>query len=216
MPDDTALLAAIRAAPDDDAPRLVYADWLDEHGDGARAEFIRVQCELARRESADLRARESALLDRHHDSFAGRLARPWIRYRFRRGFVVAFGHTGVFARDRRGSLSGAYSHFQFRMDGRWASGVGLETAEQFADVLRARPDIAYRDELGPYVLDPFDDPAAIRFHWPTTIHPSTWSGTFDGEVFLLNVNNLDTNEHRLKRYVHTPVDGFDSFTDPPV
>jgi uncharacterized protein (TIGR02996 family) len=29
-------------------PRLEYADWLDEHGDPAKAEFIRVQCELAR------------------------------------------------------------------------------------------------------------------------------------------------------------------------
>jgi uncharacterized protein (TIGR02996 family) len=43
------LLAAIRAEPDDDTPRLVLADWLDEHGDSARAEFIRVQCELRRR-----------------------------------------------------------------------------------------------------------------------------------------------------------------------
>lgn len=38
-----ALEAAVVAAPDDDLPRLVYADWLDEHGDGERAEFIRLQ-----------------------------------------------------------------------------------------------------------------------------------------------------------------------------
>jgi uncharacterized protein (TIGR02996 family) len=31
--------------PDDDAPRLVYADWLEEQGDPL-AEFIRLQCEL--------------------------------------------------------------------------------------------------------------------------------------------------------------------------
>jgi uncharacterized protein (TIGR02996 family) len=43
-----ALLRAVLAAPDDDAPRLVYADWLDEHGDPDRAEFIRAQVELAR------------------------------------------------------------------------------------------------------------------------------------------------------------------------
>ena len=43
-----ALLAAVLAAPDDDTPRLVYADWLTEQGDGERAEFVRVQCELAR------------------------------------------------------------------------------------------------------------------------------------------------------------------------
>jgi uncharacterized protein (TIGR02996 family) len=36
--------------PADDAPRLIYADWLEEHGDPDRAEFVRVQCELARSE----------------------------------------------------------------------------------------------------------------------------------------------------------------------
>jgi uncharacterized protein (TIGR02996 family) len=41
-----AFLADILKHPGDDAPRLIFADWLEEHGDGARAEFIRVQCEL--------------------------------------------------------------------------------------------------------------------------------------------------------------------------
>jgi uncharacterized protein (TIGR02996 family) len=48
MPDPAPFLAAICASPDDDLPRLVYADWLDEHGDPARAEFIRLQCHTAR------------------------------------------------------------------------------------------------------------------------------------------------------------------------
>ncbi len=48
MHDASALLAAIASNPDDDLPRLVYADWLDEHGDGERAEFIRLQCHTAR------------------------------------------------------------------------------------------------------------------------------------------------------------------------
>jgi uncharacterized protein (TIGR02996 family) len=44
-PEEQALLAGIIAAPEDDARRLVYADWLEEHGDEkalARAEFIRL------------------------------------------------------------------------------------------------------------------------------------------------------------------------------
>jgi uncharacterized protein (TIGR02996 family) len=45
--DELALLRHIEAYPDDDLPRLVYADWLDEQGRHTRAEFIRVQCELA-------------------------------------------------------------------------------------------------------------------------------------------------------------------------
>jgi uncharacterized protein (TIGR02996 family) len=57
MSDQSALFAAICAHPDDDTPRLAYADWLDEHlpdrtpspaaGPSARAEYIRVQCRLA-------------------------------------------------------------------------------------------------------------------------------------------------------------------------
>ncbi len=46
-----ALMAAVLASPDDDLPRLVYADHLDERdgpGDRERAEFIRTQVELAR------------------------------------------------------------------------------------------------------------------------------------------------------------------------
>lgn len=44
---DDQFLAAIIARPDD-LPRLVYADWLEERGD-PRAEFIRVQVDLANR-----------------------------------------------------------------------------------------------------------------------------------------------------------------------
>lgn len=48
-PELRGLLAAAKAAPDDDAPRLVVADWLEEHGgEVARdlAEMIRAQCTL--------------------------------------------------------------------------------------------------------------------------------------------------------------------------
>jgi uncharacterized protein (TIGR02996 family) len=67
-----AFWAAIRATPDDDIPRLVYADWLDENGDPDRAELIRAQCALARfgpdrrrgrKQRPALEARERALLD---------------------------------------------------------------------------------------------------------------------------------------------------------
>lgn len=48
MLDREPFLRAIFATPDEDLPRLVFADWLDEHDDPAWAELIRVQCELNR------------------------------------------------------------------------------------------------------------------------------------------------------------------------
>ncbi|QJW95015.1 TIGR02996 domain-containing protein [Frigoriglobus tundricola] len=48
MSDRDALLAAIRAHPDEDTPRLVYADYLEEHDAPARAAFVRTQVEYAR------------------------------------------------------------------------------------------------------------------------------------------------------------------------
>jgi uncharacterized protein (TIGR02996 family) len=70
MTPDEAFLEAIRDAPDDDTPRLVYADWLEEHGD-PHGEFIRVQCALARLPQGDshrwaLAKRERQLWERHH------------------------------------------------------------------------------------------------------------------------------------------------------
>jgi uncharacterized protein (TIGR02996 family) len=47
LTDGDRLLAAIREQPDRDDYRLIYADWLEEHGQEERAEFIRVQVELA-------------------------------------------------------------------------------------------------------------------------------------------------------------------------
>ena len=51
--DERALVATIQVDPDDDAPRLVYADWLDEHGDPDRAELLRVRVAQAALTSTD-------------------------------------------------------------------------------------------------------------------------------------------------------------------
>ncbi len=44
---EQALLAAVLDDYDDDAPRLIMADWWEENGQSERAEFIRVQCAIA-------------------------------------------------------------------------------------------------------------------------------------------------------------------------
>ncbi len=58
MNEREALLHAICENPDDDTPRLVFADWLQEHGEEDRAEFIRVQCEAAKLGAKDGRQKE--------------------------------------------------------------------------------------------------------------------------------------------------------------
>ena len=68
MSDEQRLLAAIVEAPDDDAPRLVYADWLQSRGD-PRGEFIQLQCQLAATPDDDrrraMRIAENKLLAAH-------------------------------------------------------------------------------------------------------------------------------------------------------
>jgi uncharacterized protein (TIGR02996 family) len=88
-----ALLQEILADPDNDTPRLVYADYLEEHGDEARADFIRIQCTLARLDEGDehrpaLEARQKQLQDAHRNAWlAPFFSRGVFLWEFRRGFV---------------------------------------------------------------------------------------------------------------------------------
>ena len=47
-----AFLRAIFADPDNDMPRLVFADWLDDQGESDWAELIRLQCEIANKQQS--------------------------------------------------------------------------------------------------------------------------------------------------------------------
>src|SRR5262245_55720746 len=92
MSDDDAFLQAVLDRPDDDAPRLVYADWLEEHGDPDRAEFIRVQIEQARLPQGDrrgpaLRKREKGLLKANKKAWLRPFADLIYKGEFRRGFL---------------------------------------------------------------------------------------------------------------------------------
>lgn len=90
-----ALHAAVVARPDEDTPRLAYADHLDELGgesNAARAEFIRAQIERARLprtdpRRAELLARESELAGVWAWEWAVPLRQHVSEWVFRRGFV---------------------------------------------------------------------------------------------------------------------------------
>lgn len=108
--DGEALFRAILTDPADDAPRLVYADWLEADAppgerDPARAEFIRVQCEITAildlvrldRESPTDTRRLHALRARQADLWP-RAGEPMLRLaggaanqlEIHRGFIFSF------------------------------------------------------------------------------------------------------------------------------
>src|SRR6266545_1555955 len=97
MTDGYALLRAIEANPEEDTPRLAYADWLDENAasesDRARAEFIRVQCELARgvadnQRRTILNKRERETVAPYSGVWVKQFPAPLGGLRFERGFIA--------------------------------------------------------------------------------------------------------------------------------
>ena len=114
-------LQDIVEAPEDDVPRLIYADWLDDHGRHERANFIRVQCALARLDEddparAELQAVERDLLAPHRARWLAELPTT-IRQGavFERGFVESYPYDKVFGLDperlmfdKRGIVIGQY------------------------------------------------------------------------------------------------------------
>ena len=92
MTDREALVAAIAERPRDDSPRLVYADWLDEHGQSERAEFIRLQCRAARLRPgsvgrADALRAADDLTAGHESDWLGEWATRLVTWDYRRGFL---------------------------------------------------------------------------------------------------------------------------------
>src|ERR1044072_5087380 len=87
-----AFLKAIIESPDDAAPRLIFADWLEEHGDTERGEFIRLQCALAQLPAGDprvpqMRRHEEELLARYSWEWAAGFGWRISQWQFVRGFV---------------------------------------------------------------------------------------------------------------------------------
>lgn len=82
-----AFLKAIAAVPEDDTARLAFADWLDEHGDPDRAEFVSLQIRRARF-GGEPCARETELFAANRDAWLGPLSEFGDSdFEFERGFV---------------------------------------------------------------------------------------------------------------------------------
>ncbi len=145
-PESDALLAAVLAAPEDDAPRLVYADWLDENGRPERAQFIRLQVERSRLPRFDphrevLTRLADRLFDRHGADWVAELPRvdgiTWAE--FDRGFprAVVARTLGYFERAAR-RLSAAAPIDTLELRGPEARRLSRAQAQPALRVLRVR------------------------------------------------------------------------------
>jgi uncharacterized protein (TIGR02996 family) len=63
--EEAGLLDDIASNAAEDGPRLIYADWLEDQGGSARAEFVRLGVALDRAKDAAAQARYQELLDRN-------------------------------------------------------------------------------------------------------------------------------------------------------
>jgi uncharacterized protein (TIGR02996 family) len=91
-------LQTILEQPEADAPRLVFADWLEEQGDPL-AELIRIQCELARIDErhprySPLQSRERELREHFEPVWLGPIQELGLAGKFRRG-LLEISVTGV-------------------------------------------------------------------------------------------------------------------------
>src|SRR5262245_6782880 len=132
MNERQAFLRAIIDEPDDDVVRLVYADWLDEHGDTeadrARAAFIRLQVEAARLDPydprrLDLEGRAEALLSAHCEAWLAGLEGWAVNQHitsFERGFpfVVRVGVCKLLDRGAELWAAAPFRHLSFWSDSR--------------------------------------------------------------------------------------------------
>lgn len=85
------LLQSVLEAPEDDMPRLVMADWLEEHDQPEQAEFIRCQVEASQRLKVDKHDRKGLAMQERaialHPKKALSLSSWLIRSDYHRGFL---------------------------------------------------------------------------------------------------------------------------------
>lgn len=85
--DEDGLIQAIIDDPDDPTIRLVYADWLEENGDAARAELVRIQAVSGGR-GGKVTPREKQLMEANAARWLGNLTGKVAGYRFSGGMLL--------------------------------------------------------------------------------------------------------------------------------
>jgi len=112
MADEKEFLDAIQANRDDEASRLVYADWLEENNEIERAEFLRLEAQLER-------------IQPRVEELRGRLDKEWLAIVARTVDLVLIG--------ARPNLINTIKAV------RTVTGWGLKEAKDFAELADTRP-----------------------------------------------------------------------------
>jgi uncharacterized protein (TIGR02996 family) len=216
---EEAFRADIDGRPADDAPRLIYADWLEDTGRPAavaRAEFIRLQCRLARLPAGDagrpgLEARARALLARCERDWLGPLYSPVLHWQFRRGFVEALAHSGLF-RACQGFLAPdgkpTVGWLRFYADGTvLAFGTGPETPAQVAHWFHKQHPYVAR---GRYTLRAGRRGVGVRFDTSGDAGTVSYAGTLHGLSLALDVCSRINGYRGRETYYWVEAPGCDS------
>jgi uncharacterized protein (TIGR02996 family) len=143
MTHDEAFLQAMLEAPEDQTPRLIYADWLEEQGDSERGEFIRLQAQLAGLAADD--PRRPALDERERRLFA-ELALSWPRSP--RDRATAFAYCRRFMRGDAVSAAAYLAHpTVFRAAPLGAFHLDLTGLQVPVEVIEYCPESVARENL---------------------------------------------------------------------
>ncbi len=228
------LFQAILDDPDNDTPRLVYADWLEENGNADRAEFIRVQCELAtiagdHPSRRTLMIREDELLVQHGETWRQDVAK-WARRnsRFSRGFIASIrctpkqflkGGNGLVQRTPLRELSSFYGNSQEYLElascpavGRIQSIRGVHPGHVLC--LAGSPHLGSLQELAAPTLDRlglqtlkdkmFSDVTSFRTNGLSVSWPEMSESEFVSRLQTLHANEHSISIANLEAFLHSP------------
>ncbi|MCI0461410.1 MAG: TIGR02996 domain-containing protein [Gemmataceae bacterium] len=216
MTDGETLLQAVETAPDDDAPRLVYADWLEEHGDPARAEFIRIECALEGMpldapERPAMEDRRDDLLAEHEERWLGPPPASLLEWTWRRGFVDSLTLLDEVSLEPCAALLDRHlvREATFRCDGRTA--LTLTWSARHARLARVGLHV-HEEEGGPFFaglqgVEEFPPITGLTFSSNYPIHPADMAALerlpFSASLKQLAVIQYVTAE-QLTRLVSAP------------
>jgi len=186
VPAHRAFLEAILAAPEQDAPRLVYADWLEERGD-PRGQFIRLQiaadrCARQSHERHELEAQARALLDEYEEEWIGDILRNKARSWFRRGFVEKIIVPAMYLQTYAGRI----------WDREPVVSVEIRELNNYASAIATLPELKYLRRLS-FGIGSIDDEAILPLVERAQFGPlevfTAWHGKLGDESAIVIANS---------------------------